>query len=131
MTTTPTSRSSVNAKTIVIWTLRVLLGALFLMAAAMKLSGQPMMIAEFDQVGLGQWFRYFTGALEAAGAIAVLIPRFSIIGAGLLLLVDAGAFVAQTAVLHMDWIHTVIVGVIIVSLILLQRRRPNATAVAA
>src|SRR2546430_2861644 len=29
----------------------------------------------FDRIGLGQWFRYFTGALQVTGALLVLIPR--------------------------------------------------------
>ena len=29
----------------------------------------------FDQVGVGQWFRYFTGLVEVFGALLVLIPK--------------------------------------------------------
>lgn len=114
-TPTPVARIS-------IWVLRVLMAALFLFAAAMKLTGQPAMVAEFDTVGLGQWFRYVTGLMELVGGVLVLIPRRSVLGAGLLLMVDAGAFVAQVAVLHMDWIHTVVIGALLVALILMQRR---------
>ncbi len=114
-TPTPVARIS-------IWVLRVLMAALFLFAAAMKLTGQPAMVAEFDTVGLGQWFRYVTGLMELAGGVLVLIPRRSVLGAGLLLMVDAGAFVAQVAVLRMDWIHTVVIGALLVALIVMQRR---------
>jgi hypothetical protein len=43
----------------------------------MKLSGQDMMVQEFDVIGLGQWLRYLTGILELAGAITLLrvLPR--------------------------------------------------------
>lgn len=116
--TMPVSRG----RTVAIWGLRVLLGLLFLAAAVMKLSGQPQMIAEFQQIGLGQWFRYFTGALEAAGAIAILAPRVSLLGALTLLLVDVGAFFAQVAILHMDWVHTIVIGALLGVLIYLQRR---------
>ena len=34
----------------------------------------------FQQIGLGQWFRYFTGVVEVLGAVLVLIPRVAIIG---------------------------------------------------
>ena len=114
-TQTPAARIS-------IWGLRVLMAALFLFAAAMKLTGQPAMVAEFATVGLGQWFRYVTGLMELAGGVLVLIPRRSVLGAGMLLMVDAGAFVAQVAVLHMDWIHTVVIGALLVALIVMQRR---------
>jgi putative oxidoreductase len=115
--TLPASRT----KTIVLWSLRILMAALFLFAGFMKLSGQPMMIDEFDTIGLGQWFRFLTGALEAAGAIAILLPSVSVFGAILLLAVDAGAFIAQLAILHLDWIHAVVIGAILGTVIYLQR----------
>jgi putative oxidoreductase len=115
-TSTPTGKTN-----IAIWVLRVLMAALFLFAAFGKLSGSPMMVQEFDAVGLGQWFRYFTGALELIGAVAALVPAVSAFGAVLLLIVDIGAFVAQVGVLHMDWIHTIVIGAILAVLIYLQR----------
>jgi putative oxidoreductase len=115
--TLPASRG----KTIALWSLRILMAALFLFAAVMKLSGQPMMVEEFNTIGLGQWFRLLTGALEAAGAIAILLPSVSVFGAILLLAVDAGAFVAQIAILHVDWIHVVVIGALLATVIYLQR----------
>ena len=112
---------SLPYKTIGLWVLRVLVAALFLFAAFMKLSSQPMMVQEFGVVGLGQWFRFFTGALELVGAIAMLVPSVSAFGAVLLLCVDAGAFVAQISVIHEDWVHTVVIGIVIAVLIWLQR----------
>ena len=105
-----------------IWILRGVIGLLFLAAAAMKLTSQPPMVAEFQTVGLGQWFRYLTGSLELVGAVALLVPRSSIVGAVILLLVDIGAFFAQIAILHMDWVHTVVIGAVIGLLIYLQLR---------
>jgi putative oxidoreductase len=115
--TLPASRGKTNA----LWSLRILMAALFLFAAVMKLSGQPMMVDEFNTIGLGQWFRLLTGALEAAGAIAILLPSVSVFGAILLLAVDAGAFVAQIAILHVDWIHVVVIGALLATVIYLQR----------
>jgi putative oxidoreductase len=105
-----------------IWILRGVIGLLFLAAAAMKLTSQPPMVAEFQTVGLGQWFRYLTGSLELVGAVALLVPRSSIVGAVILLLVDIGAFLAQITILHMDWVHTVVIGAVIGLLIYLQLR---------
>jgi uncharacterized membrane protein YphA (DoxX/SURF4 family) len=113
--------SQPRSANIAVWILRVVVAALFLFAGLMKLSGQDMMVQEFDTVGLGQWFRSFTGILEVVGAVATLVPAVSALGAVLLLLVDAGAFVAQVGVLHMDWIHTIVIGAIIAALIYLQR----------
>ena len=116
---TPASRS----KRILIWVLRILVAGVFLAGAVMKLTGQPMMIAEFQQIGLGEWFRLFTGALELAFGVAVLVPAFSAVGAAVLLAVDVGAFVAQIEVLHKDWIHTIVIGVLLALLIYGQRTR--------
>src|SRR4051812_17595898 len=63
-----------KSRPIVLWGLRIVLALLFLATAFAKLSGQAMMVTEFDTIGLGQWFRYLTGALELIAAIAVLIP---------------------------------------------------------
>ncbi len=115
--TLPASRTT----TIAIWVLRVLIAALFLYAGAMKLTGDPMMVEEFGTIGLGQWFRYLTGILEVAGSIALLTPATSVYGAVLLLMVDAGACVAQVTTLHKDWIHTVVIGAVIGAAIYLQR----------
>jgi putative oxidoreductase len=59
------------------WILAILLGLEFLVAGALKLIDNPRMVDMFNMVGLGQWFRYFTGVLEIIGAVGILIPRFS------------------------------------------------------
>jgi putative oxidoreductase len=115
----PASRS----KTITLWTVRVLMAALFLFASFMKLSGQPMMVEEFGTIGLGQWFRYFTGVLELIAGIAILLPAVSVFAAIVLLAVDAGALVVQIAILHGDWIHAIVIGAILATAIYLQRDR--------
>jgi uncharacterized membrane protein YphA (DoxX/SURF4 family) len=84
---------------IVGWTLCVLIAAMFVMAGLGKLIGRPGMVQEFAEIGLGQWFRYFTGALEMAGAIGLLIPRFSRLAALGLALIMVGAIVAHLTVL--------------------------------
>ena len=53
----------------------------------------------FDKVGLGQWFRYFTGLLEVAGGIGLLISRYAFYAAVLLATVTVGAIIAHVTVL--------------------------------
>ena len=113
-------------RTIALWALRILVGGMFLLSGIMNLTGQPMMVDTFDKVGLGQWFRIVTGLLEVVGGAAVLVPSVSVLGALLLLAVDAGAFVAQVTVLHQDWIHCVVIGGVLLALMALQRDRPVA-----
>ena len=64
---------------------------MFLMVGFLKLSGDPRMVGLFDAIGLGQWFRYVTGSLEVLGAVLLLIPRLSGLGALLLMGVMLGA----------------------------------------
>jgi putative oxidoreductase len=113
--------TSTRTMTIVIWILRVLMAALFLFASFAKLTGQQMMVDEFATLPGGQALRYFTGLLELVGGVAVLIPSVSGLGALVLLVVDVGAFFAQTLFLHKDWIHTIVIGAILVALVYLQR----------
>lgn len=92
-------------RTILTWVLKGFLALVFLAAAAAKLSGQPMMVAEFGKIGLGQGFRYVTGATEAAGAVLLLWPRSAFFGAIILIGICTGAFVAQVGPLRGDLIH--------------------------
>ena len=82
------------------WLLSVLLALIFLSVGSMKLMSRPNMVQEFAQVGLGQWFRYFTGILEVAGAICLLVPPLSRWGATLLATVMSGAVVAHLMALR-------------------------------
>jgi len=82
------------------WILSLLLALIFLSVGSMKLMSRPVTVQEFAQVGLGQWFRYFTGILEVAGAICILVPPLSRWGAVLLAAVMSGAVVAHLTALH-------------------------------
>jgi uncharacterized membrane protein YphA (DoxX/SURF4 family) len=121
MTDTAAALPASRSRTIVLWALRALMAAVFLFACSMKLTSQPMMVEEFGELGIGLWFLYFTGIVELVGGIAVLVPAVSVFGAILLLAVDAGALVAQLAAIHKDWIHTIVIGAILATLIYLQR----------
>jgi len=82
------------------WLLSVLLAFMFVTFGSLKLAGRPNMVQEFNRVGLGQWLRYFTGALEVIGGVGVLIPRFSRLAALLLAVVLIGAITAHLTVLR-------------------------------
>jgi uncharacterized membrane protein len=68
------------------WVLRGLAAAAFLAAGGAKLTGVPMMVGIYEQIGIGQWFRIVTGVVEVAGAIGLLIPATAGLG-GLMLAV--------------------------------------------
>ena len=83
---------------VALWALQVLLAAAFLMAGATKLAGPEMMVKQFEAIGLGQWFRHLTGALEVVAAVLLLVPRRSGLGALLLIPIMLGAAVAHLVV---------------------------------
>ena len=61
---------------ITLWVLQGFLALTFLYVGATKFSPrQVFWIALFAKLGLGQWFRYFTGGLEVVCAVLLLIPR--------------------------------------------------------
>ena len=86
---------SFKAKNVALWALQILTASVFLMSGFARLSGQPRTVEMFDQVGVGQWFRYVTGGIEVASAILLLIPRLTPVGAVLLVCTMAGAVLAQ------------------------------------
>jgi putative oxidoreductase len=82
------------------WFLSALLALVFLAAGSLKLMSRPVAVQGFAQVGLGQWFRFFTGILEVSGAIALFIPSLARWAAVLLAAVMSGAIVAHVLRLH-------------------------------
>ena len=55
---------SAKALNITFWILQGLLAAALLVAGTTKLAGSQMQVTFFEKIGLGQWFRYFTGGLR-------------------------------------------------------------------
>jgi uncharacterized membrane protein YphA (DoxX/SURF4 family) len=78
-----------------LWTLQILSAAMFLFAGGLKLAGVPLMVEEFGVIGLGQWFRYFTGAIEVVSAVLLLIPSLAAYGAAALFVTMIGAIVTH------------------------------------
>jgi uncharacterized membrane protein YphA (DoxX/SURF4 family) len=85
------SASTGKIMNLALWVLQIAAAGMFLMAGFSKLSGNEQMVGLFATIGVGQWFRYLTGALEVAGAILLLIPRTSGVGALMLVVVMLGA----------------------------------------
>ena len=76
---------------ITFWILQGLLAAALLVAGTTQLAGPQMQVTFFEKIGLGQWFRYFTGGLEVIGAVLVLVPRTAVVGAVLIGMTMVGA----------------------------------------
>ena len=91
--------TSGKGRLIAVWILSALAALAFIGAGGSKLAGAAMMVDLFAKVGLGQWFRYFTGFLEVAGGLGLLFPRYAFYAAVLLATVMIGAIIAHLTVL--------------------------------
>lgn len=63
-----------------VWGVRIVLALAFAAAGAAKLAGMPQMVANFEAIGFGQWFRFFTGVVELLGVVLLLVPRTGFFG---------------------------------------------------
>jgi putative oxidoreductase len=91
--------ASGRGRLITLWTLSVMTALAFMAAGGSKLAGVPAMVEIFDKVGVGQWFRYFTGLLEVTAGIGLLISRYASYATVALAVVMMGAIIAQLTVL--------------------------------
>jgi len=98
ITTDQLPAATSNGRLITLWTLSVLVALTSIRAGGTKLAGAAAMVELFTKVGLGHWFRYFTGVLEVAAGIGLLISRHAFHAAVSLAIVMAGAFIAHVTV---------------------------------
>ena len=106
-----TNRAGLSGATnLGLWALQILTAVAFLAAGYAKLSGQPMMVATFDKIGAGQWFRYVTGVVEVASAILLLTPRLAPVGALLLVGTMIGGVLAHLLKLGGSPLPAIVLG---------------------
>jgi hypothetical protein len=68
------SRTASRAAGVGLWTLQVLLAAVYAFSAYGKLTAEAQNVAGFEAMGLGTPGMYIIGLLELAGAIAMFVP---------------------------------------------------------
>jgi hypothetical protein len=73
----------------------------FIVVGYTKFNGDPHgpWFGIFERIGLGQWFRVFTGVVQVTGGALMLWPRRRTIGIGLLACTMAGAAAVDLLVL--------------------------------
>lgn len=106
--------------------LRALLTIAFVGAGGAKLAGAEMMVATYDTIGLGQWFRYLTGIVEIAGAVLLWLPGRQVVGAGLLGATMVGAVLAHWLVLGPSAVPSIILGLLSAGVLYLHRAQISA-----
>jgi len=91
-------RSSTDSATA--FALRVSVALVFAATGIEKFPSGPTeyWVRTFAAIGLGQWFRYFTGVVETVGGLLFLVPATTTIGAALLTAAMLGAMAVQALV---------------------------------
>lgn len=107
------------------WVLQILLALVFLAAAGAKLASVPMLVEEFNLIGLGQWLRYVAAIVEIIGAIALLVPGFAAYGALWLAITMFFATLAHLFAMHNDPTPAIVLLVLNLTVFWLRRYQFN------
>lgn len=110
-----------DRKEIALRVVQVLLAVVFLFAAFPKLAGVHASVQMFNQIGAGQWLRYFVGMAELSGAVGLFNPRLAGLAAAGLAADMFGASIINIVVLKSG--AFVLTGVLCVVCILVARNR--------
>ena len=108
------------------WILRAGIGAIFVFAGLDKFDGSPNgeWVRIFARIGLGQWFRIATGAIEVGGGVLLVFPWTTRAGAALLAATMFGAMLAHLTVLG-DPFASVVPAVLGVAAVAVALREPD------
>jgi putative oxidoreductase len=86
---------------LLLWVLQGVLSLTFIFFGANKLDPHATSWVEmFSRIGIGQWFRYFTGGLEVVFAVLLLIPRTAAAAATVLACIMGGAVLTHLFILR-------------------------------
>jgi len=105
------------------WVLRIGVGVFFFAVGFEKFTAGPRSewVRIFAQIGWGDWFRYFTGAVETLGALLILLPKTTLAGTALLASAMLGAILAHCFKLG-DPFSSVIPLVLLVVVVIVGRK---------
>jgi putative oxidoreductase len=82
-------------KKAVTWSLQIVLAMIFLTVGMAKISGVQSSVDMFQRIGMGQWLRYLVGMVEVACSVLLLFGPYASLGAGVLMIVMAGAVMSH------------------------------------
>jgi uncharacterized membrane protein len=104
-------------------TVQVLLALFYGVASALpKLIGNQYAVDSFEKIGWGSAGMYIIGALELAGAVALLVPVLQSVAAVALSALMVGAFFVQMIVFHGENAATPLILIVPLALIAWARR---------
>ena len=95
------SRSRAALRTVLRFLPRLGVAGLFLFIGYTKFDNDPNgeWVEIFEAIGLGQWFRYFTGVMQMAGGFLMLFRRTLTAGAAMLAATMLGAAIVDLVIL--------------------------------
>ncbi|MFD8387696.1 DoxX family protein [Streptomyces sp. NPDC059680] len=115
-----------RASRVALRTVQVLLALFYGIASALpKLIAHPSAVESFDRIGWGSGAMYTIGALELAGAVALLIPVLQSVAAVALSALMVGAFIVQLTVFDGENAATPLILMVPLLLIAWARRGHN------
>jgi uncharacterized membrane protein YphA (DoxX/SURF4 family) len=82
----------------------------------------------FTEIGAGQWFRYFIGAVELAGGIGLMVPRLAGPAAVGLMALMIGAAYTQAVVLDEPAMVTTPAIIFVLAAVIAWGRRDSISA---
>ena len=110
-----------------LWTLRILLAVLFLYQGSDKFTERRLWLRMFEEIGFGQWFRYFTGVVEVSGGLMLLMPKATVVAVGLLVCTMIGALLVHVLVIGVGP-QTIFVCILLLMLCIIGARRTDRRA---
>ncbi|MFV5993282.1 DoxX family protein [Streptomyces sp. NPDC056231] len=128
-TTTTDATTENNARSrgaVALTVARVVLALFFAFSAFAKLIAHETAVESFDRMGWSHGAMYLIGALEMAGAIALLVPLLSGVAAMAFAGLLAGASIVQLTLL--DPANAIMPALLIGLVVLIARERRDRTA---
>lgn len=113
-----------------LWGLQVLTAGVFVMAAMPKITADPLAVAGFQALGLGEVGMYLIGSLEIAGAVALLIPLLSGLAGLAFVGLMIGAVIITSLMFGIELVAMPAAVLVLAAIIAWGRRRRTAQFIA-
>ena len=91
-----------KSKNLLLWTCRIVAALIMLQTLYFKFTASPESVYIFSQVGMESVGRIATGIAELLASVFILIPKTSLIGATLSLIIMIGALATHISILGIE-----------------------------
>jgi hypothetical protein len=108
------------------WVLRISAAILFLGVGLAKFETDSYWVKLFAEIGLGDWFRHLTGAMQALGGVLYLVPKAVPVAAALTGATMLGAIAVHVFVLGTGVGGALIPAIVLAFVVWVALRRPEA-----